>query len=115
MYDLTRKDIRVSDSVHRALNYQVEILTNQEISGWKDNYRILLRPDGKFAGRPTKQNQSNSEISGELKEEIINLPTPSWVTSEQKCYLCFWYEVKKLMGEWWEEYAESMRFRKPGT
>lgn len=109
MYDLLRGDVAISDAVHRALNNVVNKMTDGHVSGWQDNYRIYLGSDGQVDARSTEQNNRGDFQSG-LTTKLIFLPTPGWIQgTEQKVYICFYYELAELMKTWWREYAYLIR------
>ena len=107
-YDITKPDVAISGSVHRALNDVVNRMIRGKVSGWKGNYRILLSQDGHGNAMSLKSEEDHFGIF--LDRKLVVLPTPKWVGStEQKVYLCFAYELQELMNHWWCQYAENLR------
>jgi len=108
-YRLDGKEIVVSDSVHRSLNDVVGRVTENQVSGWEDNYEIILGLDGEIRARATERNTRGLGFESALTEKLVFLPTPEWVRdSEQKGCICFYHELEDFMGNWWKEYARRL-------
>lgn len=109
---LDRDCIKVSSEVHRALNDLVDRMTCHEVSGWQGNYDIVLNIDGTVDARPTKRNIENNLLAKDFKEklrgELVFLPTPEWVQTDQGGFICFRREIPVYMKNWWDEFAKYM-------
>ena len=111
VYDISSEGVAISDAVHHALNDLAAKMTDGAVSGWQKHFRILLYSNGQVDAKPKDTNRPfHAGFQGGLTEALVLLPTPEWVRdSKQEIYICFYYELKDLMREWWEKYAKLLR------
>jgi hypothetical protein len=109
-YDISSAGVAISMAVHRALNDIVKKMTKGEVSGWQDNYKVVVSLEGFIDARPENSNKCNLYLTAQFEQKVVFLPTPEWVRdTRQKLYICFYYELADLMRKWWVDYADLIR------
>ena len=113
VYNLSNIANAYSDSIHRAIQDEIDRLTERKCGVWHEHYLIHLSLTGEFNAHllpEQKTSDLKEKVEGKITRKIVVLPTPKFVenTTPQRRYICFDYEVPDMMKEWWNVFLRSL-------
>lgn len=109
MFDLSDPKVAISASVHRALNDIVAKAVSRFSGSWRDSYDVFMDCEGVIVFTPKSANIPAIPNSKPQAYKVVVLPTPKWVRSEQRFYICFSFELSGLMEDWWKIFSDMLR------